>query len=102
MELFPHPNGVLQEKNEKTIIYRTYSIGARTIEVMTTARIEKNSQTKLQGISFLARGKKIGTVEMRFREVAIARMRSATLLKTDGVVLLIVYIVGRTSRVWVE
>lgn len=56
----------------------------------------------MQGIAYLNRKKKFGIVKVRFREVAIARVHSATPLKTEKVVLLLAYLGRRASRVSVE
>lgn len=47
----------------------------------------------------MARGRKFGTVKVRFREVATARLHSATPLKTKKVIVLLIDL---TSRVMVE
>lgn len=50
-------------------------------------------------ISYLARGKKLGTVEVKFREVDITRLHSVTPLRTEEVVFLPVYLGKSASRV---
>lgn len=67
---------MLEEKNEKTIFNRIYTVGARRIEIKTTTQVEKALLPIWHGISYLVRGKKFGTVEV---------------LRTDEVVLLHIY-----------
>lgn len=95
MEVLPHPTKeVLKEKTERPLIYRTYSVETRRIEVMGEVQVEKIQKPIRQGISSLARGKKFETVKVGFWEVATASLHSATPFGTDEVVLLPIYLGG--------
>lgn len=63
------------------MIYRTYSMETRTIEIITAVSMEKALKSIWRGISFLAWGKKFGKVEISFRGKATARLHSATAIK---------------------
>lgn len=95
----PPTNEMLKERNERTIIYRPYSVETRRIEKMTVVRVEKALKPIWEGISYVARGKKYGTVKVRFREAATARLLSATPLRTNEMMLLPVYLGRRASRI---
>lgn len=50
-------------------------------------------------MSYLARGRKGGKVEVQFWEITTARLHSVTPLKTEEVMLLTIYFGRRTSKV---
>lgn len=64
---------------------------------MTAVQVEKALKPTWQGISYLDRGKKFGTIEVHFDEVAISRMHPTTPLKTNELLLLPVYHGRRAS-----
>lgn len=72
----------LKHKDERSIIYRTGHIYSRCDDGIN----KKVPQTNLTKMSYLARGKILGTVEVRFREEATVLLHSTTPLKVDEVV----------------
>lgn len=59
---------MLKDKKERTIIHRIYAVATRIIEVVSEVQVEKTLRPVYQEISYLARGRKYGTVEVQFRE----------------------------------
>lgn len=93
---------VTRKTKEKIIIYRIYNVKTRKIEIMTTNQIEKALKLISQRISYLARGRVFGTVEVRFRDESTARQHSASPLQADEVMLQVIYFGRYTFRIRVE
>ncbi|XP_036362832.1 uncharacterized protein LOC118765212 [Octopus sinensis] len=63
---------LLLEEKRKTIIFKTYCFQKRKIEKITEEKIEKCLKPIWSDVVYLTRGKKFGTVEVRFTNKEIA------------------------------
>lgn len=93
---------MLKDKEESTIVFRTYAVATRKIEVVSEVQVEKALRPVWQAISYIARGRKYWTVEVKLWETATARLNSATPVKIEEIVLLSIYFGRCTTRVGVE
>lgn len=60
---------MLKEKDVRTIIFGMYSVETK-IEIMTAVQVGKALNPIWQGISFSARSKEFGRMDVRFQEAA--------------------------------
>lgn len=93
---------MLKDKEERTIVYRIYTAATRKIEVMSEVQIEKNVEASLARDNLHCQGEKYGTVEVQFREIAAARLHSATPLQAEEVLLRPAYHGSHASRARVK
>ncbi|CAI9742213.1 EPM2A-interacting 1-like [Octopus vulgaris] len=88
-----------EEIEKKRIIYKTYSTTTKSIQKVEECKIEECLKTIRKDITYINRGRRFGTVEVRFRTEEIAKKLSTEPQKAGNLVLLPLYKGRRTSKI---
>ncbi|XP_029640472.1 uncharacterized protein LOC115215450 [Octopus sinensis] len=88
-----------EEIEKKRIIYKTYSMTTKSIQKVEECKIEECLKAIRKDITYINRGRRFGTVEVRFRTEEIAKRLSTEPQKAGNLVLLPLYKGRRTSKI---
>uniref|UniRef100_A0A0L8FKL1 CCHC-type domain-containing protein n=1 Tax=Octopus bimaculoides TaxID=37653 RepID=A0A0L8FKL1_OCTBM len=97
-KLFP-PKETKEDKILRTVVYRTQAVETCKIEMVTEEGIEECLGEIVNESMYINRGRKFGTVEMRFATIEKATKHATTILKTPKIALLPSYRERRSVRI---
>uniref|UniRef100_A0A0L8HLS8 Uncharacterized protein n=1 Tax=Octopus bimaculoides TaxID=37653 RepID=A0A0L8HLS8_OCTBM len=91
------PEELLLTEKKNPIIFKVYCKKGRKIERVSEERIEQGLKPISQDITYLASGKKFGTIEVHFKNIETAQVHSVKSLETEDIILIPIY-KGPTSN----
>ncbi|CAI9726939.1 EPM2A-interacting 1-like [Octopus vulgaris] len=92
------PEEELTEEKKKIIIFKTFCLKALNIDKICDQKIEKCLKPIWQDITYLARGKKFGTIVVSFKNAETAQKHAIKSLESEDTMLIPIYIGMRTSK----
>uniref|UniRef100_A0A0L8I7X9 Uncharacterized protein n=1 Tax=Octopus bimaculoides TaxID=37653 RepID=A0A0L8I7X9_OCTBM len=96
------PEGFTTNIMKRTVVYRTLLLMTKKIEIATVETIEECLKEMKSLTTFCTRGKKYGTVEVRFANEQEAMNHSTVALRTPEWTLLLIYCGKHVARVVVQ